>query len=382
MATQPAPPIPDKIAREVRRILILVALVGLVLAGAVTVALSYLYRLHRFQVRVMDSIEEVSAEPDERAAFEVAVRERLFAGAFDELDRMARELRASRETYSNGVWKLTKLYDGLGSRGRTGPELDLEAAIEQANAWTRKRPDSITARLVLAELWMSHAWAARAGKWDHDLTDEERALVAERLQNAQDTLHEADEVEEECPHQTATELRLAVAGRWPKEEESRVYEWAIREEPDYQPLHDLHLYYLEPTWMGGYGDWARAAGAIAAQPGGPERYARAVWWQRRVRGNARFDDVSWPLLKRGFQGLVARHPDSFEVKSAFCYFAAEFKDLPETRRLLDEIGYRMQTSVWRDRKRFASAHRWAEFEDSERSGDPIARFLVRLMPSR
>lgn len=380
MPSNAPPPVPDKIAREVRRILILVAVAGTVIAGALAFAGSYVYRLHRFQVRVLDSIEEVSAEADERAAFEKTVQERLFAGDFDALDRLAGELRASRETLPNGVWKLSKLYDGLGGRGRTRQDLDLESAIQQATAWTRKRPESITARLVLAELWMSHAWAARAGKWEHDFTDEERALVAERLKQAQVTLEEAYEVEEECPHQVATDLRLAVAGRWPKEGELRVYEWAIRQEPDYQLTYNLHLYYLEPSWMGEHGDWARAAGAIAAQPGGPERYARAIW-VNRSRGDSGLADVSWPLLKKGFQGLVARHPDSLEVKSAFCYFAVRFKDLAETRRLLDEIGFRMPTSVWRDRETFAQAHRWATFEDSERSGDPIARLFLRLMGS-
>jgi hypothetical protein len=96
-----------------------------------------------------------------------------------------------------------------------------------------------------------------------------------------------------------------------------------------------------------------------------------------VRTGDGLGPVSWPLLRQGFQEMGKRYPDSFEVKSAFCFFAVRFKDLPETQRLLREIGPRMQTSVWRDRNQFAEAHRWANFDNGE-EGPAALRWLMRL----
>ncbi len=372
--------VPDRFAREVKRLLLLVALGGLAIVTAVAVAGFYLYRVHRFQTNVLASIEEVGGEGLDRSRFTEEVRAQLFAGDFDALEAQARALRASRETYPNGVWKLTHFYDALGAVDN--PEgFAWEAAIAQAEAWTEAHPSSIAPRIVLAELWIAYAWHANVASTDTDPspspTDEEESLFEQRLGRADAVFAAAEEVREYCPHLAAAQLRLAVSARWPRESEVRVFDEAVARLADYQPYYGLHLYYLEDFVEGVPGEWARESALMATRPGGPERYAQTVWF-RGQRGEPRLDGVSWSLLKDGFRRLVASHPDSFELKSAFCFFATQFRDVGETRRLLDEIGFRMQTTVWRDRQQFAQAHRWATFEDSERTRDPLARWFARL----
>ena len=374
-------PLPAPLTREIRRILLLVGLAGIVLFGALTVAILYVVRVGRFQAEVMASIVEVSDEGQDRQSLGEQAREALFASDFDTLDATVRELRDSQERFANGAWKLTAYYDGV-SGTNVPDDFDWERAIERAEAWTNAHPDSIAARLVLAELWIASSWLGRdgkwsGGKWDPSANEEERVQLFARLEKADATLKSAIGLDEYCPHRAATELRLAVSGRWPRAVEQDVYRKAVADEPDYQPYYSLHLYYLEAFWEGEPGEWARAAQEIADQAAGPEHYARAVWYRGGV-GRPSLDGVSWPLLKEGFRRLVARHPDSFEIKSAACFFASQYKDVPETRRLLDEVGFRMQTTVWADRKQFAQVHRWATFEDAERTRDPLARWFARL----
>jgi hypothetical protein len=373
--------VPDEYGRQVRRILLGVGLAGLVVLGAFALAVVTLARVARFQKRTMDAIVEVADEGRDRQALEEEVRGRLMAGDFAALDGSLKAMRESRATFANGAWKLTAAYDGLG--GLNAPEgFDWDAAIRQAEAWASASPRAIAPRLVLAELWMASAWAAQDGRWDNGKWDPSpddaaRKRFNERLVRADATLKGAIGIDEYCPHRAATELRLAVSGRWPRTVERDVYVKAIADEPDYQPYYSLHLYYVEPFWEGEAGEWERDAGAIAKAPGGASRYARTVWY-RGGRGRAKLEGVSWPLLRDGFARLVATHPDSLELKSAACFYAARYHDLPETQRLLGEIGLRMQTTVWADRKQFAQVHSWARFEGGR---DPFARWFARLWRS-
>jgi hypothetical protein len=373
--------VPDEYGRQVRRILLAVGATGLLVFGALALAVGTVVRVALFQTRTMDAIVEVSDEGRDRQALEEDVRRRLMAGDFARLDATLRAMRESHEAFANGAWKLTAAYDGLG--GLNAPEgFDWEGAIRQAEAWTKASPRTIAPRLVLAELWMASAWSQQAGrwddgKWDPSRDDAERQRFFERLSKADATLKGAIGIDEYCPHRAATELRLAVSGRWPRAVERDVYSKAVQDEPDYQPYYSLHLYYLEPFWEGAPGEWERDALAIAEAPGGHERYARTVWY-RAGRGQARLDGVSWPVLRDGFARLVASHPDSFELESAFCFFASRYRDQPETSRLLRGIGMRMQTTVWADRKQFAQVHTWARFEGGR---DPVARWFARLWRS-
>jgi hypothetical protein len=172
-------------------------------------------------------------------------------------------------------------------------------------------------------------------------------------------------MEEWCPHESASWLRLIASQRWDVEEEQEFYDEAVAEERDYLPYHNLHLFYVDTSWEGQEGDWQRAADAIANGPDGSARYARAIWY--RCGRGFRCDTarLSWPMLQRGFEELMASQPDSIEVKSAYCSFAVQFKDLEQARRLLGQIGYRMETTVWTGRRDFVKAHRWATFEQGQ-----------------
>ena len=356
-----------RFTRQVRAILIVVGLFGLLIAAGLTIGGAYLYRAHSFRRHTLASIVEVSAEPDERARFAQDVQRRLLAGDFDGLDRLARDLRASRETFSTGRLKLTAFYDVLGGRGPTGEQIDLAEATEQAEAWVKERPESVAAHLVLAELWAARAWRA---KWDPSPSAPEDENLESCVAKAWGALVDAHSLPEQCPHVAAAEMRIGLMERWPAEKEAAAFRAAVEAEPEYQPYYGLHLLYAEEHYGGKPGDWEKVAEDIAARPQGAARVARAVW-QSSARGHSARSNGGWPIVRAGFQDLLARYPDSFEVKSAYCYFAADFKDLAETRRLLGEIGYRMQTNIWRDRQQFLQVHRWATFDPAERERIPM-----------
>jgi hypothetical protein len=207
------------------------------------------------------------------------------------------------------------------------------------------------------------------------------AIYKQRIGEASQVLTGAQGLEERCPRRVATLLRLALAGVVSKEDEAKAFADSIRDEPDYQPAYSSHLRFLQPRWHGAPGDWDRAAMEIASMPGGKERLARAVWFLDDVNA---FDTgvVAWPVVRQGFLDMRARHPESLEIKSAFCMFASYYGDRDETKRMLDEIGNRMDTNVWKSREQFVRAYHWATFEQGELAGgDPLARFFGWIMGS-
>ncbi|HET9314906.1 MAG TPA: hypothetical protein VFQ51_04915 [Vicinamibacteria bacterium] len=369
-------------ARLVKRILLLLALgVVVVVVGLVTLVGASYYRMYRHGADFDASIREVDAEDKERERFQADARARLLAGDFERLDALARELRASGEAFRNGAWKLNVLYLGLSgpADSEEWSEPEWAQAISQAQRWARERPDSIAARLVAADLWISYAWTARERGGAHQTTDGQDGLFRRRVDEATSLMADAQFVAERCPRRADRLLALALAGTLEKEDELAAFRQGIQEYPDWQPLFNLHLLYLQPGWFGEPGEAQRAATAIAQGPGGPEKVARAAWYLHR---NGAFGSglAPWPTVKKGFADMRAHHPDSLEVSSASCFFAAYYKDRGATASLLKQLDGRMVPSVWTDRKLFVDVYGWATWEERERAGgDPLARAFGWLL---
>jgi hypothetical protein len=245
----------------------------------------------------------------------------------------------------------------------------------------RERPDSIAAHLVAADLWASYAWVARGSGWSHETTDTQDGLFRKRVDEATSLMADAQFVSERCPRRADRFLALGLAGTLEKEDERAAFEQAVQEHPDWQPLYNIHLLYLQPRWFGEDGDAPRAASTIAQAPGGAEKVARAAWYLQRYGA---FDTglAPWPTLKKGFADMRAHYPDSLEVLSASCLFAAYYKDRAETALLLKQLDGRMVTSVWNDREHFVDVYGWATWEERERAGgDPLARVFGWLLGS-
>ncbi|MET0551469.1 MAG: DUF4034 domain-containing protein [Vicinamibacteria bacterium] len=365
--------------RQVVRLLVLLGLGGVAIAAVLALLGHNYYRLYRHGQSAREGVVRVESEAHVRERFGAEVRARLQARDFAGLDAQAAELRRTRETFAGtSVPKLTQFYRALGDRGPR-PEAEWTRSLDLMDAWIRERPASVTARVGAAEMTTSYAWDARGDGWSSEVPEDRMLAFHQRLEQAHRLVRGADGLSERCPRRAATLLHIANGLSWPKDEEQRLYEEAVREFPDEQTYHTLHLRYLQPIWHGAPGDWQAAGQRILELPGGPEKYAYAVWHTSLGSRTGR-ELVSWPALKRGFDAISARHPDWFEAKSAYCAFASMYVDKATTQRLLADIGYRMDPSVWSDQEWFVRTHQWAEYEDSERDGaDPLARVFSWFM---
>jgi hypothetical protein len=366
--------------RLVVRILLLLFLgFGAVVAAVVLVIGSNFYRLDRYREQTRRALVITPSEADVRERFGAEVRARLLARDFAGLDLQAAELRRTRETFAGtSVPKLTQLYRALGD-DRSRPEAEWTQTLDLMNEWVRERPESVTARLGAAEAMIAYAWDARGDGWADGVPEDRMVAFHQRLQQAHRLAQGADALAERCPRRGSVMLRLALGLSWSKAEEQRIYDEAVREFPDEQAYHNVHLVYLLPSWHGAPGEWQVAGQRILQLPDGHEKYAYAVW-STSLDSPAGRDVVSWPMLRRGFDQILVRHPDWFEARSVYLRFACIFAEKTTAQVLLRDLRHRRDASVWTDPEDLVNAYEWVEFEETEKAGgDPLATFFQRFL---
>ncbi len=282
---------------------------------------------------------------------------------FEALDARANEVRAGRERFDNGTWKLEHLYSSLACK-EDAPETTWQLHEKILLEWREKMPESVTARVAHANFLVGYAWHGRGSGYSNEVTEEGWRLHAERLTAARNLLVETKSLPTKCPALWHVLMQVALGQSWTKQEFATLFEEAKAQELEYH-LHDFaQARFLMVRWHGEVGDWEKAAEKEIERPDGlgHEGYARVVADQRGY-----YDDIfketkaSWPLTRTGFEKLRKRHPDSAEILNTFCRLAVIAGDKQLAKKLFDEIDENIITYCWGERKRFFQMRRWARF---------------------
>jgi hypothetical protein len=282
---------------------------------------------------------------------------------FEALEARAAEVRAGRERFGNGAWKLEHLYASLACK-EDAPESTWQHHEKLLLEWRGKMPESITARVAHANFLVQYAWHGRGSGYSNEITEEGWRVHKERLAAARTLLEESRTATTKCPALWHSLMQVALGQSWSKEEFATLFEKAKAVELEYH-LHDLaQARFLMVRWHGSDGDWEAAAEREIRRPGGlgHEGYARVIADQRGY-----YDDIfketqaSWELTRTGFDQLRKRHPDSAEILNTYARLAVIAEDKELAKKLFDDIGERIVTYCWGERKRFFQMRRWARF---------------------
>lgn len=301
--------------------------------------------------------------------FNIQIQKLLKEERFEELDRIADAERSTKERFPGGGWKLYGLYAEL-SKVPEGDESEWNATFSRLNRWISAKPESVTPRIALADLYLSYAWSARGKRYTDTVSDSGARLFQERTQQARDILDHAATLKEKCPHWYWVMQTVALAQGWSRPEAESLLQQAMAFEPDYYYFYQSHARYLLPKWYGEEGDSEAFANAIADKIGGT---SGDIAYYKLVRDmvcdcseQLAPQKVSWLRVKRGYALNQQAYGTSLHELNAFARTAIRFADADIADKLFTLIGENWDDTVWSSRRYFDECRSWAKDEIAER----------------
>lgn len=275
---------------------------------------------------------------------------------FQRLEQEAGKAGKEKTRLAGGYWKIRNIYHGLSSPINDTDE-EWTKHLERLNRWKEQFPQSITARVALAESWISYAWEARGDGYVNTVSAAEWRLFEERLNFAEKELLEAKNLEERCPQLYSSMLVLARAQGRDLAEYDAIYRQAIKFDPHYYPYALQKATYLLPRWHGEPGDWEAFVNQVSGEFGGTEGliiYYLIVSDYIRDYKDPVYDKskLSMEKAKQGFYALKKTYGADRQTLNEFAKFACRINDFPAADEAFEEIGDDWMEGVWNSREMF------------------------------
>ena len=315
------------------------------------------------------TVTYATPELQERMAVSTSIQRAFLQERFAELDRVSSDFRASKSRTSSGLWRLTLFYGGLSEAMVAQTKgLDRETAyreIERKTAnWAQSSPNSPAAHIAHSMALIDHAWAYRGGGYAASVKPESWAPFRRYIAMARENLEAHKQVAAVDPRWYETMLTIARAENWDREKFDALLTEALNREPLFYQTYFLALEYLLPKWHGGtqeIEEFAQRAVRLTSKDEGKGMYARIYWVASQTQfQNGLFVDsfANWSRMKVGFDDVVAKYPDAWNLNS-YAKFSCLAKDKLQTRKLLKRIGSDVLLEAWAPTTLHAECAEWA-----------------------
>jgi hypothetical protein len=292
--------------------------------------------------------------------YEQRIAAMLVQGQYDDLDRLADKARRDKTRVTGGAWRLTHLYTGLTALTKTDTA---EQNIGRLKNWVTVNPQSITARVALAQAYTKYAWAARTAATADKVTPEGWKLFNDRIATAHKVLDDAAKLEAKCPQWFSEMQTVALAENWEHDAAADLFARAVKFEPGYIPFYRDYANYLLPKWDGKPGEAAdfakQSADSIGGQQGDYLYFEIGSLLLNSSNNNYNPNQLDWPRLQRGFKALAELYGTTNADNNRLALMAWRYKDLIVAQAQFATIGARWSASVWKTRARFERAKAWA-----------------------
>ncbi len=304
--------------------------------------------------------------PDTRQEASLLFKEKKYA----DLEALAARLRAEPTAITERMPPLDLFYRSFEIERNASDKawLRRKAALE---AWLAAVPESVVARVALADWWTGYAWKARGSGWASTVTEEGRRLMLERLAEAARVLEEAPEQKVNDPAFYNQWITIALGQGWKPAQTRRSFNYGTTANKTYHPLYRNFTYWLAPRWHGEAGDWQAFAAEMAATF--PQK--EGDWLYLQLVGS-RVDDfektniieeggLDMERVNRAIATALAEPkslPDEW-TRNVACYLAAKKGDHPAAAQLFLEIEGESYNDLFHGRSNLLSLRRATGVEE-------------------
>jgi hypothetical protein len=284
----------------------------------------------------------------------------LLRNAWTELDAAADSARKSKERLAGGAWKLYILYATVGSPqgGQKATDGAWASHLSLLESWVKAHPESITARVALADAYRNFGWKGRGqGKAD-TVSDAGWQQLNNLDEKALKTLTEAANLPQKCPHWYFVMLEIARDQDWGKSRTRALLESAIALEPEYYHSYREFANNLLPKWHGQPGEGEAFTEEISHRvPQGPFVYFELA--TVLYCGCGEVPTLSWSAIKDGFTQMDRTYVATTLKLNRFAMLTYMYKDRDAARSVLMRIGDHWDPTVWRNLDAFNVVRKWA-----------------------
>lgn len=320
----------------------------------------------------MNSLKKDSGEPQNRkkqfaikydltapdGPIEKEVHELLLARNFSAIDKIAEQAKIKKERLIGGYWKLDTVYNALGSiySDQDGLEITAELLkdrIALLKNWRETSPKSITARVALAIAYTEYGGFFRGGGYIDTVSDNDFAIFQEQLDLAEKELLEAQNLDEKCPRWYREILNLARAKRHMSFDQNKIYEEAVKSEPDYLQTYLVRSENLTPKWGAKSGEWQTFVidlpDKLAAAGSDEADIIYFVVLVNKINDpslNVNWGTFSKERIQKGFADLEKKYGVDNKRLNQFAYISTLLQNLPAARAAFERIGNKRDREVW------------------------------------
>lgn len=286
---------------------------------------------------------------------------------FETLDQMADTARSGKTRFPGGFWVLHNIYVALSEPAAgtyKATDRDFTALIARLQRWVAQRPESVTARIALAEAQLQYASSARGGGYADSVSKDGWRLYQERTETAAKILMDAAKLPTKCPEwYLAMQYVARILGE-SKEMQTAVFEKAAAFEPDYYYYYRYHAQTLLPKWAGEEGESAAFAQQIADRIGGKKGdimyFEIATFLNCGCHDDGKLYGMSWPRIKTGYQALEQQYGEAMEYLNSIAYMSVTAGDGAYSEELFGRIKEGWDPKLWHDKKSFLTFREWAQ----------------------
>ena len=297
--------------------------------------------------------------------YQEGVRLLLEQERFRVLDDVAQGERVNKTRFAGGEWKLWWFYNAIASpagKGR-GVVPDWNAYREKLTGWVGQAPESVTARVALAQGELLYGWELRGPGELGTIAQERFDRFTAQVKQAETILNGASELQVKCPEWYDVMMQVGRAKGWELQDLSTLLERAAAFEPGYFYVYQQMALTLTPKWRGREGDAEKFAEEQANKVGG--KPGDILYWliAESVMTNPELAKMPqhfvWSRALIGYQGLVEQYGASVARQNQIAFMAARFGDYMAADDFFLQVGDRWDAGTWGTQEYFDKVRTWA-----------------------